>query len=355
MNKRVEYIDLIRVFAILSVIAIHINAITRDACIGKNITEYSILTFLDSITRAGVPLFFMLTGFFVLRKEEDYTSFIKRKLPKLVIPFVILSFVYYIYKVVDESLTFNMLEFLKMFTNNELCYHLWYMYTIIIIYLFIPYEKKLVDNLERKDLLRLIVTTFVIGNLLSTIFTFTNRYDYTVFSSFSLPGLLIYNNYVLLGHYLSKYDFKNKKIIYVLGVVSLLLMPLLDHFYIENNIRSDSMLTATSFLPIFYSLAIYYLFKSVYDKLHLKQTAKLIISHISKLSLYIYLIHVLVMNVIVNLLNKFWGYESFFEKILFTIIVFVLTSIISYILAIILDLIYNKIASLFKKKDKVQR
>ena len=83
MKKRVEYIDFIRMFAILSVIAIHVNAITRDALIVTNKIYYFFFTFLDSLTRAGVPLFLMLTGYFVLssKKEESYKLFIKNKMP----------------------------------------------------------------------------------------------------------------------------------------------------------------------------------------------------------------------------------------------------------------------------------
>ena len=273
MKKRVEHIDLIRVFACLSVIAIHINAITRDNFITNNKTYYALFTLLDSFTRAGVPLFLMLTGYFVLKKEEDYKTFIKKKMPKLIIPFILFSFVYYLYLVYDTNISFNILNFIKRLFNNEIYYHLWYMYTIILIYLFIPYEKVLVDNLKQKDLL-----------------------------------------------------------------------------FIDGNVRNDVMLTATSILPVFYTLGIYYLIKDNYDKLKINKKVKKLIENYSRLSLYIYLSHVLVMNITVKILSNYWIYDRFVENILFTIIVFIITAIVSYFISIIFDLLYNKIENRIKSK-----
>ncbi len=342
MKKRVEYIDLLRVLAILSVIAIHINAITRDAVISTNKIYYIFLTFMDSLTRAGVPLFFILTGFFIFDKKEYYRTFIIRKLPKLIIPFVLISFAYYIYNIIDNHTTFNFLTFLQDFSNNKICYHLWYMYHIIIIYLFIPYEKKMLDNIEKKDLLRLIVTVFTIGNFFVLLQRLSKRFDFPSFGALALPDLIIYNNYVLLGSYLRKYDIKKKKTFIILGLFSLISMPILDYFYVKD-VRNDLMLTATSLPPLFYSIAIYILVKDNYNKLKLNYKVKYLISKISNLTLYIYLVHVMVMNILVKILSAHWIYDRFYEKLLLSLILFVLVFLISFIISIILDLIYSKI------------
>ena len=354
MKKRVEYIDFIRMFAILSVIAIHVNAITRDALIVTNKIYYFFFTFLDSLTRAGVPLFLMLTGYFVLgtKKEESYKQFLKKKMPKLVIPFFIFSIAYYIYRIYDNSVNASILDFLTKFLNNDIYYHLWYMYIIIMIYIMIPYTKKLVELLKEKDLLRLIIITFIFGNLLLTIQHFSNRYGTTLFQAFTLPNFIIYNNYLLLGYYLNKYDLNNKKLIYILGIISLLLMPIADYLTINNNVRNDLMLTSTGILPVFYTLMIYYLIKDNYHRLKINSRIKEIIKNFSRLSLYIYLSHVLIMNIIVRILNNYWIYDRFYEKVFFTAIVFSLTSILSYLFSILFDLMYNKIEVILQKNKK---
>lgn len=354
MKKRVEYIDFIRMFAILSVIAIHVNAITRDGLIATNKIYYFFFTFLDSLTRAGVPLFLMLTGYFVLssKKEESYKLFLKNKMPKLVIPFFIFSLAYYTYRIIDNSVNASILDFFVRFLNNDIYYHLWYMYVIIMIYILIPYTKKLVESLKEKELLRLIIITFILGNLFLTIQQFSQRFGFTLFQNFILPNFIIYNNYLLLGYYLNKYEFKNKKIIYILGIISLLLMPIADYFSINNNVRNDLMLTSTGILPVFYTLMIYYLIKENYHKLNINSRVKGIIVNFSQLSLYIYLSHVLIMNIIVKVINNYWIYDRFYEKVFFTAIVFSLTSILSYLFSILFDLMYNKIEVILQKNKK---
>ena len=350
MKKRIEYIDLLKAFAIFSVIAIHINAITRDYYIVNNKVYYVLFTLLDSLTRAGVPLFFMITGILVLggRIEEDYKKFIKRKLPKLVIPFLFFSFIYYFYALWDLKTSFHVLDFIQKFTNNNIMYHFWYMYIIIILYLFIPYEKVWIEKLKQRDLKRLIITVFVFGNVLSTVYLISARYGYPIFESWKLPKLIIYHNYMLLGYYVHQYELKHKNYIYLLGIFSLLWMPIFDFYYVQN-VRNDSLLIATSILPLFYTISIYYLIKNFYYKIIWHDKLKRWIEKISDLSIYIYLSHVLVMNIIVKILNQCWRCDRLYENILFTVVVFLLTSILSFGVAIASDYAYRKLEQLWKK------
>ena len=352
MKKRVEYLDFLRVFALLSIIAIHILGVIRTRYLGVNNTYYHLFTFVDSFTRAGVPLFLMLTGYLILgsKKELKYKEFIKKRLPKLLISFFIASIFYYIYIVIDRDLSFGIIDFIERFTSNNIMYHLWYMYTIIIIYMFIPFEKKLLDNLKEKDLLILIILTYILGNVFYTTDLFSARYNHGILGAFKLPALLIYNNYLVLGYYLSKYDIKNKGIIYILAVLSLILMPIADAFFIENNLRNDAMLNATSIFPIFYTLAIYYLIKDNYKKIKIPVWLKKQMTNISDLSLYIYLFHVLVLDFFLRKLNKIWIQDRLYENVLVFFILLVLTFIGSYIIAIIFNYLYNKIDNLIKKK-----
>lgn len=356
MKKRIEYIDLLKVFAILSVIAIHINAITRDYYIVNHKIYYVLFTLLDSFPRAGVPLFFMATGILVLGKktEENYQSFVRKKLPRLVIPFLVFSLIYYGYSLWEQNGTFHFLEFLQKFSNNDIMYHLWYMYSIIILYLFIPYEKIWIEKLKQRDLKRLMITVFVFGNVLTTIRLISTRYGYPVFEAWGLPNLIMYHNYMLLGYYFHQYGLKNKEWIYLLGVFSLLWMPILDFYYVQD-IRNDALLTATSILPLLYTMSIYCFIKDFYYKIRWNSMIKKIVEKVSDLSLYIYLSHVLVMNIIVKVLNQYWRCDRLYENILFTLIVFVFTFSLSFVVAIVFDYLYRKLEQLWKHFTKTRK
>ncbi len=351
MKKRIEYLDHLRVFALISIIAIHIFGIIRTRYLGVNNTYYHLFTFADSFTRAGVPLFLMLTGYLVLstKKELQYKDFIKKRLPKLIIPFFIISIFYYIYIVIDRDLSYGIIDFIERFTTNNIMYHLWYMYVIIVIYLLIPFEKRLLDNLKEKELLILILLTYVLGNIFYSVSLFSIRYEHGILGGFNLPTLLIYNNYLVLGYYLSKHELKNKRIIYILGALSLIIMPIVDAFFIENNLRNDAMLNATSIFPIFYTLGIYQIVKDNYKKIKIPLFIKKQIVRISDLSLYIYLLHVLVLDFISRNLNKIWIQNRLYENVLVFFILLIGTFIGSYILAIIFNYLYNKTKEIINK------
>src|SRR5699024_10071113 len=106
----------------------------------------------------------------------------------------------------------------------------WFMYIIILIYIFIPFIKVLVQNLKRNELRNLIIVIFILGNVLKTINLYTSKIDITLFTGITLKDITIYSNYVLLGYYLYNYDIKQntRKKIYIIGILCILLIPIAD-------------------------------------------------------------------------------------------------------------------------------
>ena len=174
-----------------------------------------------------------------------------------------------------------------------------------------------------------------------------NDYPLTFFSSNN-------ENYLIIGDYPDIYDsnfYINKQRIDVF-TANLYYSECKYYLTINNNVRNDLMLTSTGILPVFYTLMIYYLIKDNYHRLKINRRIKKIIKNFSRLSLYIYLSHVLIMNIIVRILNNYWIYDRFYEKVFFTTLVFSLTSILSYLFSILFDLMYNKIEVILQKNKK---
>lgn len=354
LTKRVEYVDLLRVIAILSIIAVHVNTLIRNYYFTSNKIYYIIITCLDTLTRAGVPLFFMITGFFVLssNKREKYSIFIEKMFRKMIIPFIVFSLIYYIEIVIDKGLSFSIIDFFEKFSKNELCYHLWYMYAIIIIYLFLPFEKKLVKNLNKEELIKLMAITYIFGNCLVTINLILNSFNYSFLNWFSLPNIVIYNNYVILGYYLNKYEIKNKKKLYILGIIALMIMPIANYFLTKTNpIVDDSIFTVIHIFSAVYALAVFCFIKEYYDKLKLNKKSKKIILKCSKLSFYMYLIHALIIKIACKIIDQYWIHDRLYENLLFTLLMFSITLILSAIISIISDKLFNFI---YKKIDDIK-
>ena len=72
MKKRIAYLDELRVFAILCIILLHITSLFFYNYYDVSTFKFGFYVFLNSLTRVGMPLFFMLTGILMLQKEEEF-------------------------------------------------------------------------------------------------------------------------------------------------------------------------------------------------------------------------------------------------------------------------------------------
>ena len=208
MTKRIKYCDVLKALAIILVILIHVLGVYRDVFINSNKVYYFFLSLLDSIDRIAVPSFFMVTGILMLNKkpEKNYSTYLKKRMPKLIITFTIFSLIYYIYETYKANQTLSVFNFTKTFlTYGGFKYHLWFMYEIIRIYILIPFLYPFIKSLKKVELKNLIITIFVLGNVLNFVYIFTLRYNHPLFAGIPLSNLAIRLNYLFLGYYLYKY------------------------------------------------------------------------------------------------------------------------------------------------------
>lgn len=351
-QERIKYCDALRLVAIVSVVMIHVLAGYRDFYVQNNKLYYSIVTFFDSITRTGVPIFFMITGAFMLSKKENikYSEFLKKRLPKLCIPFLILSIGYYLYNGFLNNGPMSVLDFIMEFTSSGgVKYHFWFMYIIIIIYLFIPFLRTMVQNIKKNDLRNLILLIFIFGNLLKTINLFSTKMGVVLFTGFTLNDLIIYTNYLFLGYYLYNYEVKSKtrNILYIVGVLCILSLPLADALYIDN-VRNDVLVTANSIFPFIPSIAIFLLFKHNYSEWKVPKIIDKFTNKLVPLTFYIYMIHVMIMECVERQIMKLWTPSRFIERGFYYLVIFILTFCLSYIISIFLNWLYTKTTDVIK-------
>ena len=349
-KKRVAYCDLIRALAIGGVILLHVFADHRDMYLASNKTYYFILTFLDSLTRYGVGFFFMLTGCFMLnKKEESYGKYLKKKIPKLFFPFLIASIIYYFYEANKAGNQPTFLEFVNLFSTGNIKYHFWYMYSIITIYLLIPFIRIIVNSSSRKTIKEYIILIFA-STMLIAINNFIHQYKVNVLTEFILPSIFVYIGYLLLGYYLYNYDIskKTRKLIYVLAIISIILMPTLDYMTTKSY-REDVFLIATSPFAFIHATALFIYIKQNYQK---KRHSKLIEKTnqvVAANSFYMYLIHVMVMEITKKQMLKYFVPDRFLLYIAFIIVEFILTFVISCLISICIRFVIKIIGQGLRK------
>lgn len=161
--QRTGWVDLARWFAMVLVVACH--CADPFNCTPNASAEYKLWgAIYGSMLRACVPLFVMITGFLLLPVREEVGSFYRKRLSRVVWPFLIWSVVYSLFPwivgilgygsdvvalffpyatwggVVPAQDLMSALKNVAMIPLNFNSYsvHMWYAYLLIGLYLFMP-------------------------------------------------------------------------------------------------------------------------------------------------------------------------------------------------------------------------
>ena len=341
MKSRLLWCDILRVIATIMVISIHTISVYQYTYIKPlQLLPYSIFGVLNSLNRMAVPAFFMLTGALTLRQtrkpitRESYTSFVKNIIYRLVIPFIIFSLVSYLF---FTKPPWSITKFIVSFSNYPGTYgHMWFMYVIVMIYFFIPFLRRFIQSLSRHELKLLICLIFIFSNILSELFILSKHYHKMVFNEVALPYIIAYTNLVLLGLYFMKYNISpsKRRLIYILGIISLILLPIIQA--LTNNVDvAQDLITGRSVLPVFISSAGFIFIKYHFSKVKLSSCATKVITKLSEISFYTYLVHMVIINIFYTYLLNHNRLNTWTDQLIWApiqiIVVFIVSSIIAYL------------------------
>lgn len=335
MKKRLVYIDLVKIFAMLGPILIHLTAqVYNDCSVYSN--RFFALSLFNSLGRCGVNLFVMCTGVLLLgnkslTKEKIFSKYI----PRFLLSFIVFNFIY--------CLVYNNFDFIYTFINwykKINSSHLWYLVMIMVIYMVIPILNIFVNNAKRNDLKYFLILAFIFQSVLY----FAPNIEFlswikSYYNYFNLPVVSGFAGYLILGYYLNKYKISNKtKIITVLtGMISLILLVSGNIIYSRYIGEADNFFSPNlAPFVVLYSFAMCIIIKELYFKLKDKFDSKQsIIIKISNCTFGIYLIHMF----IIKTLNYFD-----FTALNYNAFIFVpIASVFVYIMSLLLTIILKKI------------
>ena len=151
--KRYFGIDLIRVHACFLVIEIHSGQLYYiDSEGGLIKSDKNIWPgIFNSLATVCVPLFVMISGYLLLPMKTDYSTFLKKRFTRILFPYVAFNIFYNIYFYLRGffDLKTMLLNIPKMFINFSIG-HLWYIYMIIGVYLYVPIITPWIKTAEKK-------------------------------------------------------------------------------------------------------------------------------------------------------------------------------------------------------------
>jgi surface polysaccharide O-acyltransferase-like enzyme len=196
-TENLFWADRLRNIATVMVIAIHVAAPVAHVPTDFHSSWWWSGNFWNALSRPGVPIFVMLSGFLLLSKDYPLQDFLKRRFSRVVIPALFWMLVYSFYGFLAKGSPATVVEMLRNIVVSPVHYHLWFIYLIIGLYLIYPVLRPWVKSARDVDFQYFLVMSMIGAWLYKILALF-----------FQLPiGIyfeLFTNNcgYFVLGYYL---------------------------------------------------------------------------------------------------------------------------------------------------------
>ena len=317
-NTREYSFDILRVISMIMVIVVHVsNIYSRSFGIISN-KSFLISLIFNTISRISVPIFFMISGALLVDRKFNKEKYFKRII-KFILLIVIWNIVYLVWEYLYLGVTYNNLQNLLLKPYRA---HLWFLYTILILYITQPIMKIVLDKSNKTIKIIMLFIWLLFSSL--SIVNSTISQAFTIFS---------YIGYFILGKYLYEFIKKNNiKKYNVFLVLSVLLCITISiilnyNFSIKYNRFYNLFFAYRTPFIIVSSISFFALIFANYKKDALPNIIKIL----SELSLGVYLIHGMFLDITVRLF-RYSTINSLIGIPIFTIIITICSCISVFIL-----------------------
>ncbi len=296
MATRLIWIDLLKATAIFLVILIHASSPILYQYGNVNDTYWQIANLYDSMSRMAVPLFLMASGALLLNaKKEPLKVFYKKRFLKVVIPLFAWSFLFILYKKFALKDEIDIIDHLFLSIFREEYYHLWFLYTIIGLYLIVPILKIFIKHSSYSLQIYFLILWTLSSSILPLVMHFSN---FQIIGT--IPMVNGYIGYLIVGYILYSLNISKKLFIssvfmiivniFVIAYSTSYLTYKDDKF---NGFFYQDLTITTITLSIFSFIIIKYIGENIKNKFLIS-----IIKNVSFTSLGIYLIHPIFLDIL---------------------------------------------------------
>lgn len=296
-TNREYYLDVARVLSMISVIMIHVGAISwYDAPF--SLYPWGIYNLFDLLSRYCVPVFLMISGYIFLNPDKDIPvkKIYTRYLPRLICAFLFWSFLYALITsgfLTQRTLSGGVGAALAhdTFWGH---YHMWYMYLIVAFYILTPAVRPLATN--RKALRYFLIVSYIFSYLIPNIQMISVVYKYTgpYLNRLEMQFISGYVFYFVAGYYFATEDFdkKQRKILYLVGALGFAFTLITTTSYMLINQYPNSTLHEyyTAGVPLF-SIAVFVFFRYRFADVNPDTKLMKVVMWMSKLSFGVYMAH----------------------------------------------------------------
>ncbi|MDO5510147.1 MAG: acyltransferase family protein [Weeksellaceae bacterium] len=325
----INYLSNLRVLAIFLVVLGHVAIPYLYELHVTSFTNWSIVNFISAVARLSVPVFVMITGALLLGRIEPLDLFLKKRLTRILRPFIFWTIAYIIFHFTWAGNEITTSEVVRKTVHaffKEADYHFWFIYMILGLYLFMPILRLWIVNAKERD-----IRYFL---FLWLITTFYNDYTKVYLPVVDLIYFSKYVGYLVLGYYIHKFIKPNTYTNWVgalmlfIGVLSTYLLTEIFSFrdgelntvFLNLTLLNNALSSCGAFL-----LGMYFLNRS-----------HKIVEKIDKNIFGIYFVHVMILKILSAyfFIDKF-DYSPMMTIVyisVFTLVVFFLSFLIIHLL-----------------------
>lgn len=299
-NGKLTYIENMRCVALVLIVMIHVVAYPI-----QNWNDSSFYFILYSLGYAigccGVPIFLLISGSLLFNpdKEISVRKIYTKMIPRILLPLCIFGYVFALMEMYFETHSVSLAMFIgaaERVLNKESWDHLWYLYMLLGLYMFLPVLQFLNKNLDEKQYRYFTALLIGLGYILPTI---NSIFGTSI--NVNQPSPLCHIAALWLGGAMVRYEHSEqfKKLVSLCGVCSLFVLiatGLLCPIYFGR----DTYTVIASYNDIFVigtAMLLYLLIKKVSSS---KMGG---LGNLAECSFGIYLIHPVVMNILYKVLD----------------------------------------------------
>ncbi|SFN38090.1 Surface polysaccharide O-acyltransferase, integral membrane enzyme [Izhakiella capsodis] len=297
---------------------------------------WSVSVAYEAIGRMAYPLFLLIAGYMSLHEDESLIDTLKNRVVNLLIPLISWSIVYQLYDYFINGYNHSVSIFTLL--SHPAYSHLWFIYTMILLYLITPMLNTFIQNGSRQRLNYILILWFTIA---SVYMLFNNIKESLLLGhSISHPSnidLVVYfSGYYILGGVIHRFKITPKiPISALIFVLSTVLTAILTYSLSISTFAPNQIFLDYS-APTLVIVSVSFFFMLLRLKIKLSNTQEKIINTLSEYSMGIFFIHLLILQSLLRYLNiNFEGQYSILTIPAMALLVYTLSTMIVTVIHLI--------------------
>lgn len=149
MVERDRKIECLRVAAAFAVVMLHTSAGYLVKIHDPDRMVWWVANFYDASCRWSVPVFLLISGALLLNGSESVLLFYRKRFVRIFVPLVFWTFFYLAVRFFVIK-NIQLQDLVSVLMQGVPYVHLWYLYMLLGLYLFVPFVKVMVQGLDEK-------------------------------------------------------------------------------------------------------------------------------------------------------------------------------------------------------------